>query len=113
MGVLDKIKNKQSELMILDIVEFNGIPGKVQADSSDIDELLELADIGDRMRWVKTSDRLPETSNEVIISDGRFILGGYGWYGDYFSNDYDDNIPLSEVTHWMQMPIPPSPVDEN
>ena len=59
------------------------------------------------MEWISVYNRLPDSSNEVIITNGEFILGGYGWYGDYFSNDYDDNIPLEEVTHWMPMPAPP------
>lgn len=60
------------------------------------------------MEWISVKDRLPNDSNEVIITDGRFVTGGYGWYGDYFSNDYDDNMELSEITHWMPLPAPPT-----
>jgi hypothetical protein len=56
---------------------------------------------------------LPDTSSEVIITNGEFILGGYGWYGDYFSNDYDDNISLTAVTHWMPLPAPPKGAEVN
>lgn len=56
--------------------------------------------------WIPVSDRLPESSQRVIVcrKDGRVEQGVYlgvnGWWKVYGTN-------TKAVTHWMPMPAPP------
>lgn len=60
-------------------------------------------------RWIPVSDRLPESSQRVIVcrKDGRVEQGVYlgvnGWWKVYGTN-------TKSITHWMPMPAPPEEV---
>lgn len=59
--------------------------------------------------WIPVSDRLPESSQRVIVcrKDGRVEQGVYlgvnGWWKVYGTN-------TQSITHWMPLPIPPKEV---
>lgn len=75
------------------------------------------------MNWIKTSDRLPEEGQEVLIylSSKKFMLGflekKYSFKQmvidkEYFSfvvnfNHESDEYELSHVEYWMSMPEAP------
>lgn len=56
--------------------------------------------------WIPVSDRLPESSQRVIVcrENGKVeqgvFLGVNGWWKVYGTN-------TKAVTHWMPMPVPP------
>lgn len=121
MNVLERIKNGETEVMLLNVTEFNGIPGKVQAEEEDKKELIRLAEIGQRMQWISVRDQLPELGEEVIVFTNtgrvtalsRFIrYEGASTY--YWDNNYpgSGNMYLSEsITHWMKLPDKPNKED--
>lgn len=61
-------------------------------------------------KWRKCSEKQPETPRNALVLDdeGRFAIAhwnGYNWQPD----DYRIEI---NVTHWMNLPLPPVPDEE-
>jgi len=67
------------------------------------------------MEWISVNDRLPETSQNVIIirfSNGRFYLPDMAEYygGQFFPTlQMPDGTDFNAdwITHWMPLPEPP------
>ncbi|CDH25152.1 DUF551 domain-containing protein [Xenorhabdus bovienii] len=66
------------------------------------------------MEWIKTSDRLPETYDDILlvvdgsndIHVGYFILDEHE--GNCFHSLGEDLFfKIEDVTHWMELPEPP------
>ncbi|MGV7078432.1 DUF551 domain-containing protein [Testudinibacter sp. P80/BLE/0925] len=66
--------------------------------------------------WIKCSERLPEISDEVPLSDeylviGRVVqsdqLGIHVASISHVGNWFDNGGNMYEVTHWMRLPEPP------
>ena len=56
------------------------------------------------MKWISVEDKLPKTTDEVLVyseDDDSMDVGYYNgdWYGSVFSED--------EITHWQKLPKPP------
>lgn len=85
-------------------------------------EIIKLAEIGQRMQWISVDDRLPECSNEVDVWV-RTSLGdeqripNLKFIKDHWENYYDEIDrfePLNSfytVTHWMPLPEKPNRED--
>lgn len=63
------------------------------------------------MNWIKTSERLPEETEEYIVFGGNqgtvttmeFHAKNQQWWSDIFNQYVDSTL----VTHWMPLPEPP------
>ena len=64
--------------------------------------------------WISVEDGLPENDVEVLITDGDMVLGGcwldWGCHNGLYWNTHNEEkfYALSEVTHWMPLPEPPT-----
>lgn len=62
-------------------------------------------DMNDMNGWIKCSDRLPEDTNDVLVTDGELIdmlwWDENDWCG-WRSRSY--GICSDAVTHWMPLP---------
>lgn len=62
--------------------------------------------------WIKCSERMPEETGDIIVacSDG-IVMSGISYSrrkGFYIAAlEYDDDEPVTDVTHWMPLPEPP------
>ena len=65
-------------------------------------------------KWISIEDKLPEKNNEVLITDGYSVWGGFsreysqneeGWC--WFDNSEEGYFNTDEITHWMPLPEPP------
>ena len=70
-------------------------------------ELIKLAEIGERMQWVNAKEWFPKENENVLIIYNNEIHIGYrcdiGWdFGDNFAS-YGDK----KLTHWMPLPNKP------
>ncbi len=70
------------------------------------------------MDWIKVSDRLPDTQEDVLIFSGksmrvasycreRWILTGSFHEYDENDEDWDWDCVYLRATHWMPLPDPP------
>jgi len=63
------------------------------------------------MKWIKTSDRLPEHEQEVLAFANCeiFILSTFHVYKNIkiFEEDCGRGYELKEITHWMELPEEP------
>ncbi len=67
------------------------------------------------MEWIKCSDRMPEEHQSVLgfiqnrpqVMILRFSADAEDDY--WFSDEYDDVFPKSDITHWMPLPLSPKP----
>ena len=62
-----------------------------------------------RDRWIPVSERLPDHTNTVIVSDEHGVWFAYrdGKLGEW----WDCDGPLEDITHWMPLPEPPCCTD--
>ncbi len=64
------------------------------------------------IQWIKCSERMPEETGDIIVacSDG-IVMSGISYSirkGFYIASlGYDDDEPVTDVTHWMPLPEPP------
>ena len=119
MNVLERIKTFDFSKKLFfklspAIVKHGYCENSCMSDLNAEDELIKLAEIGERMQWVSVKDRLPEHEQEVIIyvktENGYLVTGGLTWYSDV--EKFIDGITVlrlnkSEVTHWMPLPNKP------
>lgn len=106
MSVLDRIKDRS---LFIDPRNGNLVGGMSEEESA---ELLNLATIGERMRWIPVSEKLPEDGQKVdtftqsTMQQGREIdciylaKEGFTWGDDYYTI-------VENVTHWMPTLEPP------
>lgn len=68
--------------------------------------------------WTNIKDKLPKPHERVLLlrTVGRFqkIVVGF-WSNNNFWYDIDDlwNVPLTNITHWKQLPNLPEQINEN
>lgn len=58
------------------------------------------------VRWIKSSDQLPEIGELVIVYTGRkttlgnrYLRNGWSWHFD------NRSYPQNAITHWMPLPL--------
>jgi hypothetical protein len=82
-------------------------------------KLFRLAAIGERMRWIPVSERLPKDGQTVWITfineagkhtGGATFKQGKFYYVAETDNGYYEEV-YSCVTHWMPLPEPPAEND--
>lgn len=80
-------------------------------------ELIELAQLVQRMQWVSVHEDLPKHQQKVDIFVGEervcnvSFMRGDEDFGDHFYDwDFDNIYRTDEVSHWM--PLPPDPKGE-
>jgi len=62
------------------------------------------------MNWISVKDKLPENLDEILFSDGRFVLMEYllknkdqeFWFSS--TDQYIMDQYIHGVTHWMELP---------
>ncbi len=63
------------------------------------------------MEWIKCSDRMPEYSKAVLITDGKFVHLGWVRNPAHFKGKhcpFDSHMGVKpNTTHWMPLPEPP------
>lgn len=109
MNVLERIKNGELSIRINTGV---GVLRNVYAEN----ELLELAKIGQRMKWISMEEQKPEDWQTVDAyhpdSEERICNVTFHEFPankQYFHcSDTDKNYWVEEFTHWM--PIPNKPI---
>lgn len=62
--------------------------------------------------WISVKDRLPEEMQTVLVFDqiekiSTMTFYTDSMYGKCWSDDYEQEINLGWVTHWMPLPEPP------
>lgn len=64
--------------------------------------------------WIKCSERMPaENDRDIWLWNGTGKpQSGYIWNGDSFVDWNEEYMELSDVTHWMPMPLPAAPEQE-
>ena len=75
-----------------------------------LEELLRLAEIGDRMRWIPITESIPEVGNKIDICLIDHLDYGKGRIIDttvykddtglYFDDGSESPIDLEDITHW-------------
>ncbi len=67
--------------------------------------------IGVIMQWIKCSDRLPDTSSDILfVRNGcNDVHTGYRSDTDvFYSYSADGLFDIECITHWMELPEPPT-----
>lgn len=58
--------------------------------------------------WIKCSEKLPDLQCRVLVNHCSLgVISGYRHYEDSFTCDSILNFPIEQITHWMQLPMPP------
>ena len=126
MNVLERIKTFDFSKKLFfklspAIVKHGYWENSCMSDLNAEDELIKLAEIGERMQWVNVTDRLPESNVLVLlflndgehttITTGKIYLSDDVKYNGEFCVGFDqvmpDFIKREVVTHWMKLPQPP------
>lgn len=63
-------------------------------------------------KWIKCSEQMPEETDDIIVacSDGIVISGiSYSSRKGFYmaALEYDSDVPIKDVSHWMPLPEPP------
>ena len=63
-------------------------------------------------QWIKCSERMPEETDDIIVacSDGTVISGiSYSRREGFYmaALEYDSDVSIKDVSHWMPLPEPP------
>lgn len=68
-------------------------------------KLLDAAPTVEPVRWISVKERLPEHGKDVLVSKGTEVYKAFWWNGEnaFLASD-NDNLDLSEATHWMPLP---------
>ena len=90
--------------------------GDILISAQEAQELLydlhtEMESLRTQSQWISVEDRLPGHGVRVLITDGENIghartqdrLHGYSW----LVVSSNTHVPMSDVTHWMPLPLPP------
>lgn len=63
------------------------------------------------MNWINVNelDKLPETFDYVLFSNGECVYFGYRIFVDEDFNEWyaNEGFGVKNVTHWMPLPLPP------
>lgn len=98
---------KKAIVEALNSIEFDGFEGFEDWVSKAI-SVVESFPTSDEGRWIPVEERLPNSSEYVIITNGRYVS-----FADYFDNKWyypsNESPPFiyTDVTHWQ--PLPKSP----
>ena len=66
--------------------------------------------------WISVKDRLPEMNGEYLclwvnksVSDAEYesIYGSFGYWFNFWEDEYKEWISYDGITHWMPLPTPP------
>ena len=55
--------------------------------------------------WIKVEERLPDNSNNVLVSDTYAIKECYLWEGTWLLSE-DGTVVNMKPTHWMSLELP-------
>ena len=67
-------------------------------------------------KWISVKDRLPDKNGEYLcrwinksVSDAEYesTFGSFGYWFDFWEDEYKDWISYEGITHWMPLPEPP------
>lgn len=68
------------------------------------------------MEWINVQDNLPSEFIPILVSDGNYVYLSeiMYWIDEERKNpafcDQRNGLTLSEITHWMPLPEPPSSI---
>lgn len=59
-----------------------------------------------KQSWIKTSDRLPEDEDDVLVYDSTGCYD-FAWYSKIYKKWYSDQTEFEyKVTHWQKLEKP-------
>ena len=67
-------------------------------------------------QWIPVTERLPEKNGEYLcrwinksVSDAEYesTYGSFGYWFDFWEDEYKEWISYEGITHWMPLPEPP------
>ena len=70
----------------------------------------------DAMKWISVKERLPEKNGEYLcrwtnksVSDAEYesTYGSFGYWFEFWEDEYKEWISYDGITHWMPLPEPP------
>ncbi len=72
-------------------------------------------------QWIPVTERLPEKNGEYLcrwinksVGDAEYesTYGSFGYWFDFWEDEYKDWIAYDGITHWMPLPEPPKEADQ-
>ena len=72
-------------------------------------------------KWIPVTERLPDKNGEYICrhtdksvhsAEYESIYGSFGYWFDFWEDEYKEWIDYEGVTHWMPLPAAPERIDE-
>ena len=67
-------------------------------------------------KWIPVAERLPDKNGEYLcrwvnksVSDAEYesTYGSFGYWFNFWEDEYKDWISYEGITHWMPLPDPP------
>ncbi len=62
------------------------------------------------MEWISVKDRLPGYLTRCLVTNGKYVKTSWSKDNDHAwceIHDFDEDVWLEDVTHWMPLPEPP------